>query len=234
MWLLSSRLTASSRAAPCDEPAAVVHGLTPPRLADRIGETPYHDSLRPPSGCAHFATERPLITSPPTIEYHHPTTCSVDRRAFGGESDYRPAAQQPNQPGGVALCRRIRGQHHPSPSIAPDQDKRRFSRRDAAEIPSDRIRGSGWREEQDDLERLHEDAAMRQADLLQLEQIAAGYPSRERFLTELTLDPPDAISDQAGVPLRDEDYLILDDPFRKGSGMEIRVCAQCGGRLHSL
>ncbi len=29
----------------------------------------------------------------------------------------------------------------------------------------------------------------------------SGYPSRERFLTELTLDPPDATSDQAGVPL---------------------------------
>jgi DNA helicase-2/ATP-dependent DNA helicase PcrA len=42
-----------------------------------------------------------------------------------------------------------------------------------------------------------------------LEQIAAGYPSRERFLTELTLDPPDATSDEAGPPLQDEDYLIL-------------------------
>jgi DNA helicase II / ATP-dependent DNA helicase PcrA len=59
------------------------------------------------------------------------------------------------------------------------------------------------------LERIHEDASVRQADLLQLEQIAAGYASRERFLTELTLDPPDATSDQAGVPLLDEDYLIL-------------------------
>jgi DNA helicase II / ATP-dependent DNA helicase PcrA len=59
------------------------------------------------------------------------------------------------------------------------------------------------------LERIHEDASMRQADLLQLQQIAAGYPSRERFLTELTLDPPDATSDQSGVPLLDEDYLIL-------------------------
>lgn len=59
------------------------------------------------------------------------------------------------------------------------------------------------------LERLHEDASTRQADLLQLEQIAGGYPSRERFLTDLTLDPPDATSDQAGVPLLDEDYLIL-------------------------
>jgi len=59
------------------------------------------------------------------------------------------------------------------------------------------------------LERLHEDAALRQADLLQLAQIAATYPSRERFLTELTLDPPSATSDEAGVPLLDEDYLIL-------------------------
>ena len=59
------------------------------------------------------------------------------------------------------------------------------------------------------LERIHEDATMRQADLVQLEQIAAGYPSRERFLTELTLDPPDATSDQSGVPHLDEDYLIL-------------------------
>ena len=59
------------------------------------------------------------------------------------------------------------------------------------------------------LERIHEDAEVRLADLLQLEQIASGYPSRERFLTELTLDPPDATSDRAGPPLRDEDYLIL-------------------------
>jgi DNA helicase-2/ATP-dependent DNA helicase PcrA len=59
------------------------------------------------------------------------------------------------------------------------------------------------------LERIDEDAVTRRADLIQLEQIACGYPSRERFLTELTLDPPDATSDLAGVPLLDEDYLIL-------------------------
>ena len=59
------------------------------------------------------------------------------------------------------------------------------------------------------LERMHEDAAARRADLLQLEQIAAGYPSRRRFLAELTLDPPEATSDQAGVPVLDEDYLVL-------------------------
>jgi DNA helicase-2/ATP-dependent DNA helicase PcrA len=59
------------------------------------------------------------------------------------------------------------------------------------------------------LDRIHEDAPTRRADLIQLESIAAGYPSRERFLTELTLDPPDATSDQSGVPLLDDDYLIL-------------------------
>jgi DNA helicase II / ATP-dependent DNA helicase PcrA len=59
------------------------------------------------------------------------------------------------------------------------------------------------------LARIHEDAETRRADLVQLEAIAASYASRQRLLTELTLDPPDATSDQAGVPLKDEDYLIL-------------------------
>jgi DNA helicase-2/ATP-dependent DNA helicase PcrA len=59
------------------------------------------------------------------------------------------------------------------------------------------------------LERLHDDAQVRKLDIEQLVRLAAGYGSRERFLTELTLDPPDATSDQSGPPLRDEDYLIL-------------------------
>jgi len=59
------------------------------------------------------------------------------------------------------------------------------------------------------LERLHEDARMREADLLQLAQIASTYPNRQNFLTELTLDPPSASSGEAGAPLLDEDYLIL-------------------------
>jgi DNA helicase-2/ATP-dependent DNA helicase PcrA len=73
--------------------------------------------------------------------------------------------------------------------------------------PADMERARLWYEPH--LERLHEDAILRRNDLLQLEQIASGYPSRERFLTELTLDPPDATSDQAGPPHLDEDYLIL-------------------------
>jgi len=80
-------------------------------------------------------------------------------------------------------------------------------RTDRAGWPAELERARLWYEPH--LERRHEDAVMRRADLIQLEQIAAGYPSRQRFLTELTLDPPDATSDQAGVPLLDEDYLIL-------------------------
>jgi DNA helicase-2/ATP-dependent DNA helicase PcrA len=76
-----------------------------------------------------------------------------------------------------------------------------------SEWPVDLERARLWYELH--LDRIHEDAETRRADLIQLEQIASGYPSRQRFLTELTLDPPDATSDQAGVPLLDEDYLIL-------------------------
>ena len=59
------------------------------------------------------------------------------------------------------------------------------------------------------LERLHEDAQVRKLDVEQLARLAGGHGSRERFLTELTLDPPSATSDQSGPPLRDEDYLVL-------------------------
>ncbi|MDI3382151.1 ATP-dependent helicase [Xenophilus aerolatus] len=59
------------------------------------------------------------------------------------------------------------------------------------------------------LDRLHDDALVRRGDIEQLAQLAAGYASRERFITELTLDPPEATSDRPGPPLLDEDYLIL-------------------------
>jgi DNA helicase-2/ATP-dependent DNA helicase PcrA len=39
--------------------------------------------------------------------------------------------------------------------------------------------------------------------------MAGRQPTRERFLAELTLDPPQASSDLSGEPHRDEDYLIL-------------------------
>lgn len=59
------------------------------------------------------------------------------------------------------------------------------------------------------MDRMYEDAEIRRADVAQLARIASTYPGRERLLTELTLDPPDATSDEAGAPLLDEDYLIL-------------------------
>jgi DNA helicase II / ATP-dependent DNA helicase PcrA len=71
------------------------------------------------------------------------------------------------------------------------------------------------------LERNHEDASIRHADVLQMESIAGTYASRERFLTELTLDPPDATSDESGVPLIDEDYLIL-STIHSAKGQEWR------------
>ena len=59
------------------------------------------------------------------------------------------------------------------------------------------------------LEGLHGDAHARAGDLEQLEQIAGGFDSRERFLSEVTLDPPSATGAEAGPPLLDDDYLIL-------------------------
>jgi DNA helicase-2/ATP-dependent DNA helicase PcrA len=59
------------------------------------------------------------------------------------------------------------------------------------------------------LERIYDGLDTREADLEQLEQISGRYPTRERFLTELTLDPPSAAGDLAGDPLLDEDYLVL-------------------------
>jgi DNA helicase-2/ATP-dependent DNA helicase PcrA len=59
------------------------------------------------------------------------------------------------------------------------------------------------------LHRVFEDASIREGDLVRLARMAAAYSSRESFLTELTLDPPDATSDESGAGSHDEDYLIL-------------------------
>jgi DNA helicase-2/ATP-dependent DNA helicase PcrA len=72
------------------------------------------------------------------------------------------------------------------------------------------------------LERIYDDAPLRTADVAQLGQIAAGYGSRERFLTELTLDPPDATSGRAGADLKDEDYTIL-STIHSAKGQEWRI-----------
>ncbi|MCW5572591.1 MAG: ATP-dependent helicase [Steroidobacteraceae bacterium] len=69
------------------------------------------------------------------------------------------------------------------------------------------------------LERLYEHVHTRIGDLDQLELLSGQYPSRERFITELTLDPPQASGDLAGQPLHDEDYLVL-STVHSAKGME--------------
>ena len=83
----------------------------------------------------------------------------------------------------------------------------RMLRDPTSDWPADIDNVIRWYEPQ--LDRIYEDAAARRADLVQLAQIAATYASRERFITEVTLDPPSATSDEAGPPGRDDDYLIL-------------------------
>jgi DNA helicase-2/ATP-dependent DNA helicase PcrA len=78
-------------------------------------------------------------------------------------------------------------------------------------------RNAGWPSEfelarqwyQPRLEDRYPDAPTRVADLDRLAQIAQGYTSRGHFLTDLTLDPPSATSDESAAPLLDEDFLIL-------------------------
>ncbi len=76
-----------------------------------------------------------------------------------------------------------------------------------ARWPDDLQRAMFWYRPQ--LERLHDDAAGRLADLRQLASLAPAHGSRLAFVTELALDPPEASSDEARDPLLDEDYLIL-------------------------
>ncbi|MBS0380305.1 MAG: ATP-dependent helicase [Proteobacteria bacterium] len=69
------------------------------------------------------------------------------------------------------------------------------------------------------LERLYEQVQTRQADLEQLELLSGQFPTRERFLTELTLDPPNATSDRSARASLDEDYLVL-STIHSAKGME--------------
>jgi len=69
------------------------------------------------------------------------------------------------------------------------------------------------------LQRIYEQAHTRLGDLDQLDALAGQYPSRERFITELTLDPPGATGDFAGTPHQDEDYLVL-STVHSAKGME--------------
>ncbi len=72
---------------------------------------------------------------------------------------------------------------------------------------------------QPQMERLYDHVHTRVGDLDQIEQLAAQYPTRERFLTEMTLDPPQAADDLAAAPHLDEDHLVL-STVHSAKGME--------------
>jgi DNA helicase-2/ATP-dependent DNA helicase PcrA len=59
------------------------------------------------------------------------------------------------------------------------------------------------------MERIYESASVRAGDLEQLERIAQQFATREQFLSEMALDPPQATGDISGPPHLDEDYLVL-------------------------
>jgi len=59
------------------------------------------------------------------------------------------------------------------------------------------------------LDRLHDAGFTRTGDLEQLEQLSRQHQTRERFLTELTLDPPAVTCDQSGAASKDEEYVVL-------------------------
>jgi DNA helicase-2/ATP-dependent DNA helicase PcrA len=86
---------------------------------------------------------------------------------------------------------------------------------------------------QPQLERLYDYAAAPAGDLDQLEQIAASYRHPRAFLTELTLDPPNASGAEAGRPQRDEDYLIL-PTTAKGREWDAVFVLNVRRRLYSI
>ncbi len=59
------------------------------------------------------------------------------------------------------------------------------------------------------LEERYDDARARKGDIEQLLTIGGARASRDDFLTDLTLDPPQSTSDESGPPHRDDDFLIL-------------------------
>jgi DNA helicase II / ATP-dependent DNA helicase PcrA len=83
------------------------------------------------------------------------------------------------------------------------------------------------------LRRKYGSSASRLADLDQLEQLAKGYTSCERFLTELSLDPPDATD--GTKPVSGEDNLVL-STIHSAKGREwsiVRVLSTVEGVLPS-
>ncbi|UCC30739.1 MAG: ATP-dependent helicase [Phycisphaerales bacterium] len=160
-----------------------------PRTASRIIE--HLGVRRAQAASAGGPHEDSVATSPLTrLMTDAPTVPPAAREHFGGLRSV------------LAECSGIGG------NGSPRQPRSRKTKR-AKELPLvtqiERIRHFY----ESVFERVYDNAAIRLRDIEQLEQIAAGYRSRNRFLTDLTLDPPDSTSDFAGAPFLEEDFLIL-------------------------
>ncbi|MHB1924594.1 MAG: ATP-dependent helicase, partial [Acidimicrobiales bacterium] len=59
------------------------------------------------------------------------------------------------------------------------------------------------------VQRRYDAAAARCGDLERLSEQAAAAPTRDRFVADLTLDPPVIAGDMAGRPVLDDDWLVL-------------------------
>ncbi|MEH6583387.1 MAG: ATP-dependent helicase [Halioglobus sp.] len=71
------------------------------------------------------------------------------------------------------------------------------------------------------LEENYDNPFVRGGDIDQLAQIAQQFSSRERFLSELTLDPPVSTGDLSKHPHKDDDFLIL-STIHSAKGQEWR------------
>ena len=94
----------------------------------------------------------------------------------------------------------------------------------------DVLRASHWQGQIERLRRwydpllalIYDSAHTRLGDLDQLERMAAQHATRSSFLTDLTLDPPEASGAEAGPPLKDEDWLVL-STIHSAKGQEWRA-----------
>ena len=72
------------------------------------------------------------------------------------------------------------------------------------------------------LRNIQDDAERRLPDVIQLEQIANHYESREQFLTEMAIDPPDTKKGPAAAQVKDEDYVVL-STIHSAKGQEYQL-----------
>jgi DNA helicase-2/ATP-dependent DNA helicase PcrA len=72
------------------------------------------------------------------------------------------------------------------------------------------------------IERKYHDAAARLADLDQMHLAASRHASRDSFLADLTLDPPERTGDLADEPMLDDDWLTL-STIHSAKGLEWRA-----------